>query len=163
MSLIYRVVLMKNEKICVQCFLNSFYLKNITFFHYRVYNWKCLISHYHIDKHSLQWIFSFLFFLNWCSSCIGEGNSNPLQCSCLENPRDGGAWWAAIYGVAQSRTRLQRLSSSSRVDLQFCISFNLTPKWSSYIYALYALFFRLFSIIGYHCWDLTNAMIGFRD
>src|SRR5574337_85536 len=47
-------------------------------------------------------------------SCIGEGNGNPLQCSCLENPRDSGAWWAAVYGVAQSRTRLKRLSSSSR-------------------------------------------------
>ena len=46
-------------------------------------------------------------------SCIGEGNGNPLQCSCLGNPRDGGAWWAAVYGVAQSRTRLKRLSSSS--------------------------------------------------
>ena len=46
-------------------------------------------------------------------SCIGEGNGNPLQCSCLENPRDGGAWWAAIFGVAQSWTRLKRLSSSS--------------------------------------------------
>jgi len=46
-------------------------------------------------------------------SCIGEGNGNPLQCSCLENPRDGGVWWAAIYGVAQSRTRLKWLSSSS--------------------------------------------------
>ena len=46
-------------------------------------------------------------------SCIGEGNGNPLQCSCLENPRDEGAWWAAVYGVAQSRTRLKRLSSSS--------------------------------------------------
>ena len=46
-------------------------------------------------------------------SCTGEGNGNPLQCSCLENPRDRGAWWAAIYGVAQSRTRLKRLSSSS--------------------------------------------------
>ena len=46
-------------------------------------------------------------------SCIGEGNGNPLQCSCLENPKDGGAWWAAIYGVAQGRTRLKRLSSSS--------------------------------------------------
>ena len=46
-------------------------------------------------------------------SCIGEGNGNPLQCSCLENPRDGGAWQAAVYGVAQSRTRLTRLSSSS--------------------------------------------------
>ena len=46
-------------------------------------------------------------------SCIGEGNGNPLQCSCLENPRDGEAWWAAIYGVAQSQTRLKRLSSRS--------------------------------------------------
>ena len=47
-------------------------------------------------------------------SCIGEGNGNPLQCSCLENPRDGGAWWTAVYGVAQSWTRLKWLSSSSR-------------------------------------------------
>ena len=46
-------------------------------------------------------------------SCIGEGNGNPLQCSCLENPRDGGAWWAAVYGITKSRTRLKRLSSSS--------------------------------------------------
>ena len=46
-------------------------------------------------------------------SCIGEGNGNPLQCSCLENPRDRGAWWAATYGVAQSQTWLKRLSSSS--------------------------------------------------
>ena len=46
-------------------------------------------------------------------SCIGEGNGNPLQCSCLENPRDGGAWWAAVYGVTQSQTRLKRLSNSS--------------------------------------------------
>ena len=46
-------------------------------------------------------------------SCIGEGNGNPIQYSCLENPRDGAAWWAALYGVTQSRTRLKRLSSSS--------------------------------------------------
>ena len=44
-------------------------------------------------------------------SCVGEGNGNPLQCSCLENPRDGEAWWAAVYGVAQSWTRLKRLST----------------------------------------------------
>ena len=48
---------------------------------------------------------------------IGEGNGNPLQCSCLENPRDGGAWWAAVYGVTRSRTRLKQLSSSSGADL----------------------------------------------
>ena len=46
-------------------------------------------------------------------SCIGEGNGDPLQCSRLQNPRDGGVWWAAVYGVAQSRTRLKQLSSSS--------------------------------------------------
>ena len=48
-------------------------------------------------------------------SCIGEGNGNPLQCSCLENPRDGGAWWAAVYGVAQSWTQLKWHSSSSSI------------------------------------------------
>ena len=53
-------------------------------------------------------------------SCIGEGNGNPLQCSCLENPRNGGAWWAAIYGVTQSRTRLKRLSSSRNSNLCVC-------------------------------------------
>ena len=46
-------------------------------------------------------------------SCIGEGNGGPLQCSCLENPRDRAAWWAAVYGVTQSRTRLKWLSSSN--------------------------------------------------
>jgi len=53
-------------------------------------------------------------------SCTGEGNGNPLQCSCLENPRDGGAWWAAVSGVAQSRTRLKRRSSSS---VGLCLGF----------------------------------------
>ena len=48
-------------------------------------------------------------------SCIGEGNGNPLQCSCLENPRDRGAWWAAVYGVAQSRTRLKRLAAAAEL------------------------------------------------
>ena len=57
-------------------------------------------------------------------SCIGEGHGNPFQCSCLENPRDTGAWWAAIYGVAQSRARLKRLSSSSSIDArEACFSF----------------------------------------
>ena len=52
-------------------------------------------------------------------SCIGEGNRNLLHCSCLENPREGGAWWAAFCGVAQSRTRLKRLSSSSMKPIIF--------------------------------------------
>ena len=54
--------------------------------------------------------FNFTFHFHSSLSCIGEGNGNPLQCSCLENPRDGEAWWAAIYGVAQNRTRLKWLS-----------------------------------------------------
>ena len=67
-------------------------------------------------------------------SCIGEGNGNPLQCSCLENPRDGGAWWAAVSGVAESRTQLKRLSSRSS-------SKQLTP-----------LFFN------FHCFILIEKM-----
>ena len=55
----------------------------------------------------------FTFTFHFSLSCIGEGNGNPFQCSCLENPRDGGAWWAVVYGVAQSRTRLKRLSGSN--------------------------------------------------
>ena len=68
-------------------------------------------------------------------SCIGEGNGNPLQCSCLENPRDGEAWWAAVYRVAQSQTRLKWLSSSgsSRISsevlnrVMITSGFNLFP------------------------------------
>jgi len=75
-------------------------------------NWESSIDIYTVCKINL-------FLLNYNLQCCikkqrhGEGNGNPLQCSCLENPRDGGAWWAAVYGVAQSWTRLKRLSSSS--------------------------------------------------
>ena len=73
-------------------------------------------------------------------SCIGEGNGNPLQCSCLENPRDGGAWWAAVYGVAQSRTRLKRLSSSSSSMLNWPITYSFilcSNPWSPAIQNVY--------------------------
>ena len=68
-------------------------------------------------------------WLHFTLSCIGEGNGNPLQCSCLENPRDGEAWWAAVYGVAQSRTRLKQLSSSSSRTIcksLYWICYNIT-------------------------------------
>ena len=73
------------------------------------------------DPGRLQSVGSLRVEHDWVTSLslftfIGEGDGNPLQCSCLENPRDGGAWWAAVYGVAQSRTRQKRLSSSSRDD-----------------------------------------------
>ena len=64
---------------------------------------------------------------NFSLSCVGEGNGNPLQCSFLENPRDLGAWWAPVYGVAQSRTRLKGLSSSSSSSL--CARWN--EQWSA--------------------------------
>ena len=61
-----------------------------------------------------QWDMTERLHFHFSLSCIGEGTGNPLQCSCLENPRDGGAWWAAVYGVTHSRTQLKWLSSSSR-------------------------------------------------
>ena len=90
-------------------------------------------------------------------SCTGEGNGNPLQCSCLENPRDGGAWWAALYGVAQSRTRLKRLSSSSSKSLilwkkrrtyfggQWMVSFK--PQIPSHLKE---------ELVGYAFWELNR-------
>ena len=68
---------------------------------------------------------------NPMDACIGEGNGNPLQCSCLENPRDGGAWWAAVYGVAQSRTRLKRLSSSSIQNIGNLVSLKYKAQFMS--------------------------------
>ena len=61
-------------------------------------------------------------------SCIEEGNGNPLQYSCLKNPRDGRAWWAAVYGVSQSQTRLKQLSSSSSISLEDSSVFSLLPS-----------------------------------
>ena len=78
-------------------------------------------------------------------SCLGEGNGNPLQCSCLENPRDGGAGWAAVYGVAQSRTRLKRLSSSSREEHE---SFLFLPSESFFKCCPFTT-----SINQNHLWD----------
>ena len=76
------------------------------------HGWRSLVGcspwgHYELDM-TERVLFHFSL------SCIGEGNGNPLQCSCLENPRDGGAWWASVYGVAQSQTQLKWLSSSSK-------------------------------------------------
>ena len=78
---------------------------------WKSHGWRSLVGcspwgRYELD--ATEWL-HFHFSL----SHNGEGNGNPLQCSCLENPRDGRAWWAAVYGVAQSRTRLKQLSSSS--------------------------------------------------
>ena len=73
------------------------------------HGWRNLVGYSPWDRWEsdmTEWLhFHFSF------SCIGEGNGNPLQCSCLENPRDGRAWWAAVSGVAQNRTQLTRLSS----------------------------------------------------
>ena len=62
-----------------------------------------------------------LLYFHFSLSCIGDGNGNPLQCSCLENPKDGGSWWAAVYGVAKSQTRMKWLSRSSSSSGTFII------------------------------------------
>ena len=77
-------------------------------------------------------------------SCIGEGNGNPLQCSCLENPRDGGAWWAGVYGVTQSRTRLKWLSSSSS-SIHIYTHTDFIYLWFSSIVSLLSLLIYIFS------------------
>ena len=69
-------------------------------------------------------------------SCIGEGNGNPLQCSCLETPRVREGWWAAVYGIAQSRTRLKRLSSSSSSHLPHHVLIILKAKLISFKWEL---------------------------
>ena len=81
-------------------------------------------------------------------SCIGEGNGNLLQCSCLENPRDGGAWWAAIYGVAQSRTRLTWLSSSNHMEKIIYINI------SQWFYRI--LCFSDYEIVFYYFLDIES-------
>ena len=88
-------------------------------------------------------------------SGTGEGNGNPLQCSCLENPRDGGAWWAAVHGVAQSRTWLKRLSSSSSNNKRCCLSsfvliyylYIVLVKVPFKYLAQFLLFFFFFSLL----------------
>ena len=88
-------------------------------------------------------------------SCIGEGNGNPLQCSCLENPRDGGAWWTAIYGVAQSRTWLKWLSSSSSI-------WKHSVRYTTYFYVrCYYRFSRNNLIYIYICRGIRVYLIVF--
>jgi len=92
-------------------------------------------------------------------SCIGEGNGNPLQCSCLENPRDGGAWWAAIYGVVQSRTRLKRLSSSSSFIAMFSFLKDFL-MWTIFtIFIEFVTILLLFYVLVFWSrgmWDLSS-------
>ena len=94
-------------------------------------------------------------------SCIGEGNGNPLQYSCLENPRDGGAWWAAVYGDAQSWTRLKWLSIAQETSFLRRITFFLT-FWKSlriYIFNKSAL-----SLVNFHASEVqgVNFVLMFR-
>ena len=78
-------------------------------------------------------------------SCIGEGNGGPLQCSCLENPRDGGAWWAAAYGVAQSRTRLKRQQQQQQ----------LLELSAFQVFISVLQIASLFKQVNYFCWPYS--------
>ena len=108
---------------------------NFKFYYLFVIRWVVVQSLCHVRLFAAPWTVACqtsLFFtvfpsdtterlhFHFSLSCIEEGNGNLLQCSCLENPRDGGAWWAAVYAVAESRTWLKRLSSSSRACWNSC-------------------------------------------
>ena len=86
--------------------------------------------------------------------CIGEGNGNPLQCSCLENPRDGGAWWAAVYGLARSRTQLKWLSSIIEKWWKFC-----STQRYVHIHSTDEVLLYLFALLK---WSLELKLINFN-
>ena len=81
-------------------------------------------------------------------SCIGEGNGNPLQCSSLENPKDGGAWWAAVYGVAQSQTLLKWLSNSSINILHWVFTRNVFLLSNDFFHSVW-----VHSLLSFTAWD----------
>ena len=98
-------------------------------------------------------------------SCIGEGNGNPLQCSCLENPRDGEAWWAAVYGVTRSRTRLKWLSNSNYIQVNkivfelFHISFSCILEPGSTLFwrtGIKMIFVKMEFHIYFKSWQNTG-------
>ena len=89
-------------------------------------------------------------------SCIGEGNGNPFQCSCLENPRDGEAWWAAVYGVAQSQTQLKRLSSSSSSSSSYHLHYGSLKLQQQFLCLLLFHIIFKFSSVAQSCLTLCN-------
>ena len=91
-----------------------------------------------------------LLHFQFSLSCIEEGNGNLLQCSCLESPRDGGAWWAAVYGIAQSRTQLKRLSSSSS---SIWLKYWGPPMLSAYIFII------VYFLLGLILWSLYSVLL----
>ena len=102
----------------------------------------------HKESDTTEWL-HFHFSL----SRLGEGNGNPLQCSCLENPRDRGAWWAAVYGVAQSRTQLKRLSSSgSRLGFSICSETDFMHR------TCHMQIYNVFILLFLHHWFLSSSV-----
>ena len=110
---------------------------------------------------------------DWATSLFGEGNGNPLQCSCLENPRDGGTWWAAVYGVSESQTRLKRCCRSSSNILKselinrffvstllFSIVLSSLPLSTQWIVQFLAVSFLVQSTTAYACDSLTLSYPG---
>ena len=104
------------------------------------------------------------FHFHFSLSCIGEGNGNPLQCSCLENPRDGEAWWTAVYGAAQSRTRLKRLNSSMCIyiytHIYICHKILFKGKNHIYTHTSFGSFLRKdFLGLPYKKWHPTPVLL----
>ena len=108
----------------------------------------------------MEWTQLSGFTFTFHFSCIGEGNGNPFQCSCLENPREDGAWWAATYGVAQSRTRLKRLSSSIMRETQMWslgLEDPLEKEWQPTPVFLSGKSHGWRSLVGYSPWSCKEV------
>ena len=96
----------------------------------------------------------------WFGSSRGEGNGNPYQCSCLENHRDGGAWWVVVYGVAQSRARLKRLSSSSNYRCKTTINPLVQPLSHVWLFATPWTAAGQASLSITNSWSLLKLMLN---
>ena len=105
-------------------------------------------------NHLKAWLVMESCFKGSPTTWLGEGNGNPLQCSCLESPRDGGAWWAAVYGVTQSRTRLKWLSSSSSSNHMASKSRGASCWWEASITPLRSSSQSFMSVLM--AWQLTS-------
>ena len=141
----------------------SFTLEKAIATHSSTLTWKILWAE---ESGRLQPMGSWKIGLDWVNSlslsCIGEGNDNSLQCSCLENPRDGGAWWAAIYGVTQSRTQLKWLSSSSssiaEKKMNFRIDTLIRPVCPQRYGKMWSCVSAVFLASTVSHWSITNSV-----
>ena len=114
--------------------------------------------------HSMVSLWVWLHF-HFSLSCLGEGNGNPLQCSCLENPRDGRAWWTAIYGVTRSQTWMKWLSSSlssEAIPFYSCLAESVYHEWVLNLMILFCLY-QLMESCDFSYWAILPCIAGINS